>query len=197
MRGSSKPKRFSRITVVRETQTIRQTSKIFTIIRDDDAQHPGGIKSRQSVNKSLDKSACSDEEKKGNGQDGLAYKDMKALYYYSGTLIYFGLTILGSCVIPDVDIVFEFIGTICVNALTFIFPTMFYLMAKRKFKDRIPILNKFIDDEQSSGMRRSNCWSFLDDEKFLTICCYINFSIGCVAFVAGMTNNIYGIIDEE
>ena len=179
---------------MRETQTIRQTSKICTIIRDG-SNPQDNYKSRQSVNKSLDKSAFSDDEGQGHAADGLAYKDMKAAYYYGATLTYFGLTILGACAIPDVDIVFEFIGTICVNALTFIFPTLFYLVAKRKFADRIRTLNKFTDDPApQSG---SSCWSFLDDDTFLTICCYANFTLGCVAFIAGMTNNVYGLVSGD
>ena len=64
---------------------------------------------------------------------GLAYKDMNDVYYYVGTIFYYGLAVFGSCVIPAVDEIFEFIGTICVNCIGFIFPAIFYLSASRRY----------------------------------------------------------------
>ena len=65
---------------------------------------------------------------------------MSNLYYYIATIILFALTLVGSCLIPDVEIIFGFVGTISVVLLSFIFPSVFYLMAKNKFK-RVDIIN--------------------------------------------------------
>ena len=75
-------------------------------------------------------------------ENKLAYKDMSNLYYYLATIFLFGLTLLGSCLIKDVEIIFGFVGCIAVTLLSFIIPSVFYLMAKSKF-NRVDVINQF------------------------------------------------------
>ena len=58
---------------------------------------------------------------------------MSDYWYYSGTIAYFGLIIIGSCFIPSVDEIFEFVGVICVNCMAFLFPSFFYLKASKLY----------------------------------------------------------------
>lgn len=58
-------------------------------------------------------------------------------FYYMATFVYFALVVAGACVIPAVDEIFEFVATISVNALAFIFPSFFYLMARKKYKSNL------------------------------------------------------------
>jgi len=59
---------------------------------------------------------------------------MKDSYYYGASLAYFGLIVAGSILIPSVDEIFEFVGAICVNGLSFIFPAIFYIVADSRYK---------------------------------------------------------------
>ena len=79
------------------------------------------------------------------GDDGLAYKDMKDVYYYTGTMLFYAVIIVGSLFIPGVDEIFELVGVICVNALAFLFPATFYITAARRAhsKQRTETLSKF------------------------------------------------------
>ena len=71
------------------------------------------------------------EEKPKDQQDQqLAYKDMSNCQYYTCTVLYFGLAMLGSCLLDQVDIIFEFVASISVNCLAFIFPSVFYLVGR-------------------------------------------------------------------
>lgn len=53
--------------------------------------------------------------------------------YYIATVSLYALTVLLACVIPNVDIIFEFVATLSVNFLGFVFPSVFYIMAKNKY----------------------------------------------------------------
>ena len=78
-------------------------------------------------------------------QNKLAYKDMNDSYYYMATLILYGVSVLGSCVIVNIKPIFEFISVICVDCLAFVFPSVFYLIARRIFS-RQRILRKHTDE---------------------------------------------------
>ena len=67
-------------------------------------------------------------------EGGLAYLDMKDQYYYGGSLIYFFIIVFGAITIPSVDTIFEFVGSICINCLSFLFPGSFYLIANARFR---------------------------------------------------------------
>ena len=81
----------------------------------------------------------------GNIQQGLAYKDMQPKYYYSITILFWGLILIGSVFIPSVDEIFEIIGVVCVNCIAFLFPGFFYLSASKKYhaSNRTETLSKF------------------------------------------------------
>ena len=111
----------SKITIVRETQSIRVNKNAvgkYTIGGGDT-----GDATSQTDPKTVDSS--------------LAYKDISNKIYYPVTLLYFGLMILGAIVIPAVDIIFDFVGAITVNCVAFIFPSVFYLLARKVFKNNI------------------------------------------------------------
>jgi hypothetical protein len=61
--------------------------------------------------------------------------EMADSLYYLATISYYGLAVFGACVIPDVDIIFEFVAAVCINCLTFIFPSVFYLKARKMFPE--------------------------------------------------------------
>ena len=161
-----------KISIIRETQALRATAQM--------SQSNFLVESRQSLNEAAGEEAAMD-----NG--GLAYKDMNDFYYYSGTIIYYGVAVLGSCLIPSVDEIFEFVGTICVNCMGFIFPAVFYLAAsKEHFGSRSEIIKRIsgssVPQLRSVGLERiAKC----------QIC------LGIMAFLLGMFNNIYGLIDHD
>ena len=64
------------------------------------------------------------------------YKDMKSSYYYMATLILFALECFLGAVLPDVDIVFNFIAAIAVSCLGFAFPGGFFLKAEQLFPNK-------------------------------------------------------------
>ena len=107
---------FNRITVIRETQTLRNKTALVS-----------NFNAGSTVNDTM-------EAAKEPAQNGLAYKDMSSFYYFTATIIYFLLTVAGSCLIPSVDEIFEFIGVICVNCMSFIFPASFYLSATTRYR---------------------------------------------------------------
>jgi hypothetical protein len=63
-------------------------------------------------------------------QTSVKVADMSESMYYIATIIYYGLGVFGACVIPDVSVIFEFVATICISFLNFIFPAVFYLKAR-------------------------------------------------------------------
>jgi len=127
-----------------------------------------------------------------NEDDGkLAYLDMNNMYYYTGSLGYYGLIVIGAIFIPDVDIIFEFAGTICVNFLSFVFPGVFYLVANSRYKfnrDRNDSLEAALDESENSKTPPPA-------NKILVGSAYFQMGIGIVGFSLGMFSNIYGIIN--
>ena len=167
-----------RISIIRETQTLRtKTAVVSNYV----------TKSHHSVN---DGDGEQESEAKNNNEDvaqnGLAYKDMSDVLYYSATIIYFLLQVAGSCFIPSVDIIFEFVGVICVNCMSFIFPSILYLTAtKRYHANRVTILKSFNSMTEAALIKRNKC---------LEICAYVQLVLGIICFFAGMFNNIHGLV---
>jgi hypothetical protein len=89
--------------------------------------------------------------------NGLAYKDINNCYYYSATLILFFLNLFCAILIPDVKILFEIVGTIAANFLSFICPATFYLKARSLCLQR---------GENSNGITLS------EDHRYLAKCSY-------------------------
>ena len=120
-------------------------------------------------------------------EGGLAYLDMKNSYYYGATLTYFGLIVAGSILIPSVDEIFEFVGAICVNALSFILPALFYLIADSRYKfNREAVIDGFKNKGQPPPAN-----------KTLIFSAYFQLTLGIGAFCLGMFNNIHGLIHPE
>ena len=117
-------------------------------------------------------------------EEELCYKDMSDLYYYGATIIYYSIMVLGSCVIPSVDVIFEFVGTICVNCIAFLFPAAFYLIADNRYQAKVRM-----------GMLRASIYN--KPNSLLRSCAYLQFALGVAAFIAGMFNNVEEIINHE
>lgn len=116
----------------------------------------------------------------------LAYKDMSDVYYYVATIIYFAIIVAGSILIPSVDQIFEFIATISVNALGFIFPSVFYFIAQAKFPQMI------------EGKTKSRKWQVTKSQnKWMMISSITQIILGILAFGFGMFNDIAGFIVHE
>ena len=58
----------------------------------------------------------------------LAYKDMSNGMYYTCTIIFYGIALVGAISIPDVAIVFDFVSAISVSSIAFFIPATFYLL---------------------------------------------------------------------
>ena len=63
---------------------------------------------------------------------------MKPVYYYTATLLFYGIQMGLAVVISDIGTIFDFASAIAISALAFIFPGMFYKMAKAKYAKDIP-----------------------------------------------------------
>jgi len=58
---------------------------------------------------------------------------MEPLVYNGVSLLLFLLEIVGSILIPNVAILFDFISVISLSSIMYIFPGMFYYMCNKKF----------------------------------------------------------------
>ena len=95
--------------------------------------------------------------------------------YYSITLLMYAGIIFLSCVVPKVDDLFELIAPVCVNCLAFIFPSVFYLKGRSKFKH--------LNSPEGQGK-----WVFS---------AYIQLGLGIIAFVLGMINAAHSFANEH
>jgi len=93
---------------------------------------------------------------------------MKNSYYYAGTLIFYALIMLGSCLIANIEIVFNFASAISVTALAFVFPAWFYLKGAEVF-----------------GHGEQN-WRIIS---------YVFLGIGLLNFILGTTASIIDIVE--
>lgn len=110
---------------------------------------------------------------------------MNNLYYYGATIVYFGIIVFGACIIPNVDVIFEFAGAICVNNLSFIFPGLFYITANKKFA-----MNRERGDLIKS---HNNPDAPPPSNMVLVVTAYMQVFLGVTALVLGMFSNIYGL----
>lgn len=76
------------------------------------------------------------EEEKAEAREEAAmdYKYMNESYYYSATIILFLLEAILAIIIPDIDIVFNFVSAFAVSCLGFLFPSVFFIYAEKKFE---------------------------------------------------------------
>ena len=114
---------------------------------------------------------------------------MKDTYYYGATLAYFGIIVAGAILIPSVDEIFEFVGAICVNALSFILPGVFYLVADSRYKyNREAVIEAF---------NKNSPPKIPPPNRFLIFSAWFQLTLGILAFTLGMFNNIHGLIHPE
>lgn len=103
----------------------------------------------------------------------MAYKEMNYVVYFTATVLFYVLQIIGSITMTDIGLIFEFISAVAVSNLAFILPGLFYLLAENKYSHPIQKdLNKSINREA----------------KLFII-------LGIIAFVVQMTSNIVGIVN--
>jgi amino acid permease len=114
---------------------------------------------------------------------------MKDVYYYTSTMIFYVVIVIGSIFIPGVDEIFELVGVICVNSLAFLFPAVFYLTAAKRAhsKQRTETLSKF-DPSGDSIPKRNKCLEFT---------AWLQLIGGICAFSAGMYNKVNQIFFSE
>lgn len=169
-----------RISIIRETQTLRNKTAIVTNYVVTQSHHSvnEGDGDHQPVN-----------PKPQEQQNGLAYKDMSDFLYFTATIIFFVLQVAGSCFIPSVDLIFEFVGVICVNCMSFLFPSIFYLTASKKYHaNRINTLKSF---------NSTSDWGVIKRNKCLEMSSYVHIVLGVICFFAGMFNNIHGLVSKH
>lgn len=62
---------------------------------------------------------------------------MKPVYYYLATLTFYGFQMGMAIIITDISTIFDFASAIAITALAFVFPGLFYKLAKAKYaKDK-------------------------------------------------------------
>ena len=103
----------------------------------------------------------------------LAYKDMKASYYYIASLIFYSVILLGAILIVDITTIFDFVSAIAISALAFFIPSILYRQIPKKFPQ-----------ELENG-RTNMCLANL----FL--------ALGCVNFILGLMSTVINIIGVE
>jgi amino acid transporter len=101
--------------------------------------------------------------------EGLAYKDMKASYYYISTLALFVVEATLAILLDDVTTVFDLLAAIAVTCLGFLFPGVFYLVAHKRYS------------KKSEKGNQKKCANF-------------HVVMGCIVFCLCMFSNIYGYI---
>ena len=69
--------------------------------------------------------------------NGLAYKDINVYAYYAVTLLLYFLIVLMGSTLPSVDIVFDFLGCVTVDAIGFVMPAVFYLKGREIYAKNI------------------------------------------------------------
>ena len=110
---------------------------------------------------------------RGSEDQKLAYKEMRDLYYYLGTSIYFLLIVSMACILPNVEIVLDILVTVAINCICFFFPATFYLCGVRK-------------NQQRQGFQAKR-------NKWLEISAYATFVGGVISFSMG-TLDTYNVI---
>jgi len=130
----SRMSKFSKVTgfsrqIVRETTALRNLSKSL-----HSSLHPQVEKASTEELDGDDTKIKSKHEKDDvSVKSGLAYKDMRNLYYYGGTIGIFYLEALIACLIHSIDDVFPPLAAIAISCLGFLFPSVFYLYAEKMF----------------------------------------------------------------
>ena len=103
----------------------------------------------------------------------LAYKDMPYGQYFTITILFYSVIVVGSIFILDISTIFDFASAISITALAFVFPGWFYLKVETKFR------GGKIEDP---GMHR------------MAIAFMI---LGVCNFFLGITSTVVGIISGE
>lgn len=127
------------------------------------------------MNLAMMASKINQEESEANEQQaGLAYKDMKDCHYYGATIFLFLFEAGMAIVIPDVDIMFNFVSAIAASCLGFLFPAAFFLGAERRFK---------VDEET----KKKN--------SYHRVMAYLHLVLGVVIFIVCFTQSILSCLD--
>lgn len=98
---------------------------------------------------------------------------MKNLYYYSATLIFYAVIIIGAISIKDITTIFDFVSAISISAIAFFIPSIFYLRIKKIFPQDLP------------------------NEKQNTYLAKFFFCMGIINFILGMMSTIFNILGIE
>lgn len=111
----------------------------------------------------------------------LAYKDMKDSKYYTATFSFLIVVVILACIVPNVDIIFDLLSLVAINAICFFFPAFFYLFGVRKRSAK----------EELAGMKGFKA----KRNMVLEICAYVTVALGVGSFVMGSVDT-YNVIKE-
>ena len=115
-------------------------------------------------------------------EEEMNYKNMPDLNYFLTTLVFYIIIILGACFIDNVDIIFDFMGSLGYSFLGFIFPAMAYLGA--------------VKEQEKIRITQKDSSTVIEPSKTLIWCCYIQFILGIASVGLGIANNVQNIISD-
>ena len=186
----SKKSKFSVISgITNKSSVMRETTALRKFAARERNQDAEEYEKDREVNSSVP------ARPEGAG-DGLQYKDMKDIYYYSSTILLFLLEAGIACLVPSVDVVMNFLSAIAVMMLGFGFPSLFFIFADKyygKFKQRSSVVHKFLeqenqDDSGDAPMTESR-YGFIKKMAWFHVVLAI--AVFLVCFVAGILNILH------
>ena len=82
------------------------------------------------------------EDDKYVEEELMHFLGMNPLYYYSASVGFLGVNLIGAIFIPDLGQVFVFVGAFVMTFVCFIWPGGFYLIARSKFRKEVEVDDK-------------------------------------------------------
>ena len=73
------------------------------------------------------------DEAENKEEQEMPYKSMDDWKYYLATLVLFTLQMVAGVYCEDIGNIFSFLSAICVSSIAFVWPGVFYLIAKDRF----------------------------------------------------------------
>jgi len=182
----SKKSKFSVISgITNKSSVMRETTALRKFVQNDGKLDADEFEKDREVNSSVPR------RPDGAPADGLQYKDMNDIYYYSSTILLFVLEAAIACPVPSVDVVMNFLSAIAVMMLGFGFPSLFFLFADKyygKFKERSDLIDNFVEDgkQEEDGEMTSSRYNYVKKMAWLHVVLAVLVFLVC--FTAGILN---------